>query len=152
MKTPHWSCIFPALMICVFACTSQRTAPTLILTEAEHTPGERSLQLQGFFRDADTVLVQVYHDGKELYSEPHTTTWNIALSNHHYYVIKFTDQRQRVKRIYLVELSDNQVEFLPPIEVDFSVGGNVLYLKQRDGKLDWQEFDVGMSRQQRTEP
>lgn len=128
------------------------TAQTLILTEAEHRDGVRALNLHGFFRDADTVLVQVYHDSDVLYEEVHVRTWSITLSSFHYYVLKFSDGFGRVKRIYIAELSDNQIEFFPPIEIDFDTPGNVLYLKQRDGKLDWQEFDVGMSRSTRTEP
>lgn len=138
----------PVLLVLLMLLAIPAGAQTLILTEAEHHPGERALHLQGFFRDADTVLVQVYHDSDVLHEEIYVHTWSLQLQAFHYYVIKFTDAEQRVKRIYIVELSDNQIEFMPPIEVDFSVVGNALYLKQRDGKLDYTEYDVGMSRRQ----
>ena len=140
------------LAIACFLVATTCTAQTLIITEAEHRDGQRALNLHGFFRDTDTVLVQVYHDSDVLYEEVAIRTWAITFSSFHYYVLKFTDVEQRVKRIYIMELSDNQIEFMPPIEIDFDTPGNVLYLKQRDGKLDWQEFDVGMSRSTRTEP
>lgn len=118
-------------------------------TLAQRTEAERSLVLHGLFQGADTALVQVYHDGEELMAEPFVGTWNLTLGAYEHYVVKFTDARRRVKRLYIVELSDDLIEFYPPVEIDFDRVGNLLLLKQSTGKPDWQEFDVGLSRQRR---
>ncbi len=115
-------------------------------TLAQRTTGERTLQLGGLFQGADTVLVQVYHDGRELSAEPQVGTFSLTLGEFDYYVVKFTDGQRRVKRLYIVELSDDMVEFYPPLEIDFDRVGNMLLLKRSTGKPDWQEFDVGLSR------
>jgi hypothetical protein len=115
-------------------------------TLSQKAEGERSLLLTGLFSGADSVYVQVYHDGEELTSSVEFGTFTLTLGTFDYYVVKFTDARRRVKRLYIMELSDDMVEFFPPIEIDFDRTGNILLLKQSTGKPDWQEFDVGMSR------
>lgn len=130
----------------ILLATTVASAQTLILTEARHAPGQRILMVNGSFLDADSVYLQVYHDGDELYSEPVYVTWQLTLGEFEHYDLKFTDEQGRVKRISFHELSDNQIEDFPPIEVDFTTAGNVVYIKQRTGKLDWFEYDVGMSR------
>ena len=118
-------------------------------TVNQRVEGERSLQLTGMLTGADTAYLQVYHDGDELYSASVFRTWSLPLGEQDYYVIKFTDGRRRVKYLYIMELSDDLVEFYPPIEIDFDRTGNLVLLKQSTGKPDWQEFDVGMSRKRR---
>lgn len=144
MRRNAWGVLLFLLLI--GGCSQLAPAQTLILTEAQHIKNERALTITGLFFDADTVLAQIYHDSDVVHEEVCINTFSFTLSQYHYYVLKFTDAQLRVKRIYIIELSDNQLEFMPPIEIDFSTTGNILYLKQRDGKLDFQEFDVGMSR------
>jgi hypothetical protein len=115
-------------------------------TLSQKQTNERSLLLTGLFSGADSVYVQVYHDGEELTSSVEFGTFTLTLGTFDYYVVKFTDARRRVKRLYIMELSDDMVEFFPPLEIDFDRTGNILLLKQSTGKPDWQEFDVGMSR------
>jgi hypothetical protein len=115
-------------------------------TLSQKQTNERSLLLTGLFSGADSVYVQVYHDGEELTSSVEIGTFTLTLGTFDYYVVKFTDARRRTKRLYIVELSDDMVEFFPPLEIDFDRTGNILLLKQSTGKPDWQEFDVGMSR------
>lgn len=138
--------IIRILLLCLLPLAS--SAQTLILTEAQAHKGERSLSITGSFVDADTALVQVYHDGDLVAEEIRLYTWAFELTSFDYYVLKFTDAKKRVKRLYIMELSDDQLEFVPPIEIDFGVVGNLVLLKQRDRKLDFLQFDVGMSRRQ----
>lgn len=137
--------LLPALLLPLLlaACTH---AQDITRTTTERIHGRRELMMTGLFVDADTVLVQVYHDGKELLSEPFTNTFSLALGTFTSYEIKFTDTRHRVKRLSLHELSDDMLEFYPPIEVDFSRQGNMVLIKQSNGKPDWIEFDVGLGR------
>lgn len=144
MRRNAWGVLL--FIVLLAGCAQMAPAQTLVLTEAQHSTGDRALTITGLFHDADTVLVQIYHDSDVVHEEVCINTFSFTLGQYHHYVLKFTDAQLRVKRIYIVELSDNQLEWLPPIEIDFSTTGNVLYLKQRDGKLDFQEFDVGMSR------
>jgi len=122
------------------------SAQTLLETTVEPRKGERVLNVQGLFRGADTVLVQVYHDSDVLAEELRIYTWAFSFGTHEHYIIKFTDNAQRVKYLYILELSDDQIEFIPPIEVDFTVAGNLVLVKPRDRKPDFMLFDVGMSR------
>lgn len=115
-------------------------------TLSQRTQGERTLQLTGLFQGADTVLVQVYHDGEVLSDQVAVRTFSLTLGTFDYYVIKFTTADRRTKRVYILELSDDMVEFYPPIEVDFDRTGNLVLIKQSSGKPDWLEYDVGMSR------
>jgi hypothetical protein len=134
------------LLLLLLCCATHGQAQMLLITEVEHRNGERQLNLQGFFRDTDTAYVQVYHDGELVHEEVRIYTWALSLGTYENYTIKFTDQFHRVKRLYVIELSDNQIEFVPPIELDFGTAGNLVLLKQRDGKPDFLLFDVGMSR------
>lgn len=115
-------------------------------TTADRAEGERRLVLSGTIAGADSAYLQVYHDGDELYENVIGRTWMLELGAHADYGLKFTDGQGRVKRIALHELSDDMVEFYPPIEVDFDRVGNLVLIKQSTGKPDWQEFDVGMSK------
>ncbi len=130
-----------ALMLANAGWAQERT-----YTEPQRMVGERSLVLTGSFQGTDTALVQVYHDGMELSAEPFVRTWALTLGTYEYYVVKFSTSDHRVKRLYIMELGDDMVEFYPPIDVDFDVAGNLVIIKQRTGKANWQEFDVGMSR------
>ena len=139
--------ILPLLLL--VACTTP--APLVqqppVITETEPSPdGTRSLHLQGFFRDADTVFMQVYHDGDVLAEEVRLFTWALTLGEHPWYVVKFTDTMHRVKYLSVFELSDRTIEFVPPIEIDFDRTGNILLVKPSDGKPDFLQIDVGMSR------
>lgn len=121
-------------------------------TVFERTPGERALKLSGILVDADTAYLQLYHDGKVLHDGVILRTWDITLGTEDYYIVKFTDARGREKYLYIVELSDNLTEFYLPLEIDFARGGNLLLLKQSDGKPHYQEFDVGLSRKRHAHP
>lgn len=134
------------LVLSIAPCAA--SAQVLLETQVEARKGERILNVQGFFRDADTVLVQVYHDSDVLTEEVRVLTWGFTLGAYESYILKFTDGRQRVKRLYILELSDDQVEFLPPIEVDFAVVGNLVLIKPRDRSPDFSLYNVGMSRKQ----
>ncbi len=140
----HWG--GPTVTVLLMAISSTLSAQDWTRTESTRTYGERRLVLQGTFADADTALVQVYHDGDELHSEVYARTWSLTLGGQDQYWIKFTDGQGRVKRIAIHELSDDLVEFYPVIEVDFERIGNLVLIKQSTGKPDWQEFDVGLSR------
>lgn len=122
------------------------SAQTLLETTVEPRPGQCILDVRGIFRGSDTVLVQVYHDSDVLAEEVRIYNWAITLMDNAYYVIKFTDEQDRVKYLYILELSDDQIEFIPPIEVDFNVAGNLVLIKPRDRQPDFMLFDVGMSR------
>jgi hypothetical protein len=118
----------------------------LTRTVSERRPGVRSLTLSGIFTGSDTAYMQVYHDGEELHSDVYVGTWTITLGACQWYMIKFTDGKGRVKRLAVHELSDDMVEFFPPIEIDFDREGNMVLIKQSHGKPDWVEYDVGLSR------
>lgn len=120
-----------------------------VFTESERAPGRRALQLHGFFQDADSAYMQVYHDGEAIYDEVFGNTFQVTLQSYDDYTITFTDARQRVKRISIHELSDDMIEFYPPLEIDFSREGNLVLIKASNGKPDFLEFDVGMSRKRR---
>lgn len=136
------------LLALLVACTpTQRT----VLTETQHAPGQRALHLSGLFQDADSVYVQVYSDGQPVGEDVFVGTFQLTLSAYDDYVIVFTDARGRVKRVSIHELSDDLIEFYPPLEIDFGRTGNLVLIKQSTGKPDFQEIDVGMSRQHRTD-
>ena len=137
------------LSIALFALCMEAMGQDYTRTLCEKTAGQRSLVLQGIFQSADSVYVQVYHDGLELNSSMEVGTFTMTLGTYDYYVLKFTDIDHRTKRIYIMELSDDMIEFYPPVEIDFDRTGNIVLLKQSTGKPDWQEFDVGMSRKAR---
>lgn len=122
------------------------SAQELLISPSVQKASERALQIGGYFTGEDSAYVQVYHDGKELKEEFRVHTWELSLGMYEHYVIKFTDPQGRVKRLYIIELSDDLLEFVVPLEIDFDVVGNLLLVKQRDGKPDFLEFDVGMSR------
>lgn len=134
------------LLLVPLLCSLPALAQDYTRTMNQRTQGERTLQLTGLFVGCDTALVQVYHDGEVLNEEVAIRTFSMSLGTFDYYVVKFTSADRRVKRVYILELSDDMVEFYPPIEVDFDRIGNIVLLKQSTGKPDWQEFDVGMSR------
>lgn len=136
MKALLFALLLPALL----------PAQDLTRTVSERKPGQRSLVLSGTFVGADSAYAQVYHDGKEVYADTFVGTWHFTFGTHDHYQIKFTDTEGRVKRIAIHELSDDMVEFYPPIEVDFERLGNIVLIKQSHGKPDWVEYDVGMSR------
>lgn len=115
-------------------------------TTTQRAEGERKFVVTGVFTGADTVLVQVYHDGKELHSEAYAGTFMLEFGTYRYYVVKFTDVLLRVKYLYILELSDDLIEFYPPIEIDFERQGNMALIKPTNQKPDWQEFDVGLGR------
>lgn len=121
-------------------------AQTLLTTECLRKEGVRQLHLQGVFTDADSVLVQVYHDSDVLLEEVQYNGWSLTLGSFHSYTVKFTDAQRREKRLYILELSDDQVELVQGIEVDFSVVGNLALLKERDRQPDFLLFNVGTSR------
>lgn len=118
-------------------------------TTFERTEGQRTLKLTGILVGVDSAYLQLYHDGDALLETVVVNTWDLTLGTFDYYVAVFTDQRGREKRIYIIELSDDLVEFYPPVEVDFDRRGNLLLLKQSDGKPHWQEFDTGLSRKRK---
>lgn len=134
------------LTIALLAFATHASAQDWTRTTAERVPGERRLVLAGTIAGADSAYLQVYHDGKELYAEPIGRTWMLELGAYSYYSIKFTDPTGQIKRLYVHELSDDMVEFYPPMEVDFLRTGNLVLVKTSTGKPDWQEFDVGLSR------
>lgn len=115
--------------------------------ERVERPEDRRLVLTGKYFDADTVLVQIYHDG-EATVEPTPTygIFTITLSEFDSYDIKFTDTRGRIKRITIRELGDRMIEFYPPMEIDFDRVGNYVLIKP-DAKLpNYAELDVGVNR------
>lgn len=115
-------------------------------TTTQRAEGERKLVITGVFTGADTVLIQIYHDGKELHSDVYAGTFMLEFGTYRYYVVKFTDAQLRVKYLYILELSDDLVEFYPPVEIDFDRQGNMALIKPTNQKPDWQEFDVGLGR------
>jgi len=119
-----------------------------LITEVQRTPGVRQLHLQGLFTDAgtDSVQLELFHDGDILYRDSYLGSWSLELGTFDYYTVLFTDGQGRQKRLHVMELSDDQIEFVPPIEVDFSVRGNLLLLKPRDRKPDFTMYDTGTSR------
>lgn len=121
-------------------------AQVLLETDAQRREGQRQLHLQGVFTDADSVLVQVYHDSDVLLEEVQYHGWSLTLGAYESYWVKFTDEQQRVKRLFIGELSDDQVELVQAIEVDFSVVGNLAMLKERDRQPDFLLFNIGTSR------
>jgi len=137
--------------VCLALLCSSAPAPGQVFVETLdfHTPGERQLLLQGIFQDADTVLLQVYHHGEELLMEPRVNTFQVTLGAHEAYVLKFTDQRHRVKQLYIQELSDDMIEFYPPLVIAFNRPGNLQLRKSSDGRPGWWEEDVGSSRKHR---
>lgn len=118
-------------------------------TTFERAEGQRTLKLTGILVGTDSAYLQLYHDGDALLETVVVNTWDLTLGTFDYYVAVFTDGRGREKRIYIIELSDDLVEFYPPVEVDFDRRGNLLLLKQSDGKPHWQEFDTGLSRKRK---
>lgn len=139
----------PLLLFLPLFLSLNTSAQTLLETDVESRKGVRKLHVQGFFRGADTVFAQVYHDGDALCDTILVRMWSFDLGAHESYSLKFTDGAHRVKRLYILELSDDQLEFVPPIEVDFDVPGNLVLIKPRDRQPDFMLFDVGMSRQTR---
>lgn len=118
-----------------------------VITEQEPSPdGTSTLHLQGFFREADSVYVQVYHDSDVITEEVRFYTWALTLGTYPWYCIKFTDARGRVKYLWVLELSSAHIEFVPPIEIDFGRNGDLLLVKQSDGKPDFLMIDVGLGR------
>lgn len=135
-----------ALLLAGLLCAGMLPAQDLTRTVSERKPGQRTLVLSGIFAGSDSAYAQVYHDGREIFADMFIGTWNFTLGGQDYYNIKFTDSQGRVKRIAVHELSDDLVEFYPPIEVDFDRLGNIVLIKQSHGKPDWMEYDVGLSR------
>jgi hypothetical protein len=135
-----------ALLLTILLLPALAPAQDIARTVSERKPGARALVLNGSFAGSDSAYVQVYHDGKEIFADFFVGTWTLTFSSHDYYNIKFTDSKGRVKRIAIHELSDDLIEFYPPIEVDFDRLGNIVLIKQSQGKPDWIEYDVGMSR------
>lgn len=137
-----------AAILCtvLMVCAADTMAQDPTRTVSERKPGQRTLVLNGTFVGADSAYGQVYHDGKEVLADYFVGTWALTFGTYDYYHIKFTDAKGRIKRISIHELSDDMVEFYPPIEVDFERMGNLVIIKQSHGKPDWIEYDVGMSR------
>lgn len=135
-----------ALLIIALLATCTASAQDWTRTTAERVEGERKLVLTGTFTGADSAYVQVYHDGKELFADVFFRTWTLTLGEYTSYNLKFTDTAGAVKRLAIHELSDDMVEFYPPMEIDFLRTGNMVLIKPSTGKPDWMEFDVGLSR------
>lgn len=135
--------LLPFLLLLAACAAHERT----VVTETEHTPGVRALHLTGMVHDADSVYLQVYHDGEAVYDEVFGTTFSVTLQSYDDYVLTFTDARGRVKRVSIHELSDDLIEFYPPLEIDFNRVGNLVLVKPSCGKPGFEEIDVGMSRE-----
>lgn len=137
-----------ALLLCLATLAGAQAPP--ILTDQYPSPdGSRTLELRGLFAGADTVLVQVYHDSDLLAEEVRIYTWALALGTHDWYVVKFTDGQRRVKYLYILELADEVIEYVPEITIDFDRRANLLLLKPASGKPDFLQFDVGLARKHR---
>lgn len=147
MRTMNFSWIYKALVAFqLIGASLEMPAQDWTRTTAERVEGERRLMLTGTIAGADSAYLQVYHDGEELYDAVIGRTWSLELGAYAEYTIKFTDGAGNVKRLAIHELSDDLVEFYPPMEVDFLRTGNMVLIKQSTGKPDWMEFDVGLSR------
>lgn len=134
------------LLLCLPLLSHAQGTP--ILTETYPSPdGSRTLDMRGLFENADTVLVQVYHDGDLIHEDVRIYTWAITLGEYQYYTLKFTDEKHRVKYLYIIELGDNVIEYVGEIIINFKREGNLLLLKPSDGKPDFMQIDVGLSRQ-----
>lgn len=135
-----------AMLLALLLLPGLLPAQDLTRTVSERRPGERGLYLTGVFSGSDSAYVQVYHDGRELLAEVMVHTWHLQLGGQEWYMVKFTDTRGRVKRLAVHELSDDLLEWYPPIEIDFDREGSLVLVKQSHGKPDWVEYDVGMSK------
>lgn len=136
------------LLLCV-ANLATAQAPPIITDQYPSPDGGRTLELRGLFAGADTVLVQVYHDSDLLAEEVRIYTWALALGTHDWYVIKFTAAGHRVKYLYILELADGVIEYVPEITIDFDREANLLLLKPASGKPDFLQYDVGLARKRR---
>lgn len=151
MKSLLYICV--ALMLT--QCVSQRSfyeGQDWVWVETVHRrtlPGEeRQLVLSGSFVGADTVYIQMYHDGELITDNFKVGTFTITLSEFDTYEIKFTDTQKRVKRISVHELGDNMIEFYPPREIDFERVGNIVLIKPDAKRYDFAELDAGDNRSQ----
>lgn len=118
------------------------------ITEAiESGDGSRSLHLRGTFKAADSVFVQVYHDDDALYGEPAYGFWELTLSEYNWYAIKFTNTRKQVKYLWVMELSDDQHEFVDPIVVDFNRDCNLILRKTSNRRPDFMLEETGLGRE-----
>jgi len=126
-----------------------------LLTDLYPAQGHRALELRGLFADADSVLLQVYHDSDLITETPCEHTWSLTLGNHDWYILKFTappnhkNGSPRVKYLGIFELNSQGIEYVPEIIIDFSREGNMLLIKPSDGKPDFLQMDVGLSRKRR---
>jgi len=143
--------LLPLALLC--ACATPRRingpgpGPIPLITDLYPSPdGTRSLELRGLFVGADTVLVQVYHDSDVLYEDVRTHTWSLTLGTYDWYSIKFTAQGGSEKYLHIHELCDGAIEYVPEIVIDFNRTGNLILYKPSDGKPDFLQLDVGLSR------
>lgn len=138
--------ILPLLLPLLLPFCARAQSIPLITNVYPSPDGTSTLELRGLFHDADTVLVQVYHDSDVITEEVRIYTWAIALGQYPWYVLKFTADHQRVKYLYIFELNSSGIEYVPEITIDFAREGNLLLYKPSDGKPDFLQFDVGLSR------
>ncbi len=142
-------------LFCLLSVVACRTNQQVITPDWEWTEtkwercnyGEERLFLTGKFLDADTVYIQVYHDGENAV-DPIVAygTFHMELGEFAQYEIVFTDTYNREKRISIHELGDRLIEWYPPMEIDFDRLGNYILIKP-DAKLpQYAEIHVGMSR------
>lgn len=130
------------LLLVFMSCgPSQR----IVITEADHAPGKRSLLLNILVHDADSVYVRVYSDGERLLDDVYGSSFQLQLGTYVDYQVLISDG-ERTKRLSIHELSDDMVEVYPLLEVDMNRTGNLLLIKPSSGKYGWIEMDVGMSR------
>lgn len=113
---------------------------------ADRRPGERSLMITGMLTGADSAYLQVYHDEMELHADIYVHTFSITLGTYDWYMLRFTDPDGRVKRVAIHGISDDMVQFLPPIEVDFDREGDLVLVQPSARKPMWLELDTRLSR------
>lgn len=135
------------LLVC-FIVSLVTIAQDITYTIYDRTPdfSSRRLNISGTFIGADTVYIQVYHEGNEITSDVAIMTFSITLGEFTTYLIKFTDSNHRVKTVAIHELGDGLIEFYPPLEIDFNRVGNLLLIKPSARKPYYIEYDVGMGR------
>ena len=161
MTTPH-AAQHPGhmrtLLLALLLATAHRALPQhipLITDIYPGPPGQRTLELRGLFADADTVLLQVYHDSDLIAEVPCAHTWNITLGEYDWYILKFTappgrkNATHRVKYLGIFELNSEGIEYVPEILIEFGREGDLLLVKPSDGKPDFIQIDVGLSRSRR---
>ena len=108
--------------------------------------GSRALILSGTFVNADSVYIQIYHEGELTKESTAYKVFTITLREFNTYDIKFTDINHRSKSIYIRELADVWEEFVPAFEIDFDVVGNITLVKTNVRRPNFIEFETGLGR------